>query len=1588
MEDEKRERPCLQVRLAQKPLRLTQIGEPMKQALIVILALMLLLAGNQGVRAQGCAIVPTGLIAERWLFLDGATGPLGCPIGVATQIEHQKDLPGETTSDRPAIAEHQGRLFLAWKGSGNSALNLMVSNDNGASFAGKVTFAETSDAAPAVISHNGSLFLAWRGSGNNNITVAKVSLFADTNGILGIEGLGPKVVLAEHTDLSPALASHGGRLFLAFKGSGNDQVNIIGSADDGTTFPVKRVLDETSDQAPSMVSDGTRLVLTWKGSGNENISVAAVSILGNTAGNFGIEGLRDKVVLGETTDERPVIGAHEGRLFLGWKGAGNKALNLMFANPGSMTFQGKQVLSDTSNNGPSLTSAGGLLWMAWRGVDNDRLNVGKALLFGNTAGGFGIERIAGGDALKMQFQNGEIVWSPTQGAKMVVAAYTDHDNLILNWGDTDPWNYDRFLVTTARNGQALPQAEIQGFIERTFGFYWMRQPLPARYVFSVEGCTVGAVSGHDCPQGWSIPVEVDYKLPTLPDYGPGVCAGAPVPAGFIGQRWAELGGPEGSLGCALAPEHPVQGARGVAQPFQHGEIVFSPDQGEQMLLAVYQQGHDLVADWGRTDPFLYETFQVSVDKNGTPFKTDSVQSATQGTWSLPITDAAAYRVSVEGCTGLLSCLQGFTPPATANVVFPPAPPSTDRGCSIMPVGLIGNRWASLGGKGGKLGCPTGAEQTIPGRQGRSQAFDNGQVVWSPEQGPQMVVSAYQESDTIIVDWGDTAQTSESFVVDVAYAGQSVGQHEVVVNATGGTFKVDYTRPEDDASVPSVGNGTGQYTLRVEECGNKGGCKGRNWTASASVSFRTAASAGPDLSDLPVVTDVATALQFKTERALRAARAIFLPATINGRWGDGEVDAAMAMLYLIEDELAHGNTATAFRRPKARFDMLTEINEAIRTQFAYGTGSLVNQLGCHRDGEYDFALKGYLPLIYRWGHVLAPDVRYRILHLLSKRGAHDPDEDSYQCVVTLPETENHLWLINSSRYLANQLWAKRSSDPIYDNRRNGLTNYLIGKLRGELKSDFIEYNSSPYSRFTWMAIQNLYDYAEDPQMKTAAQSVLDYLSLKAAISTSDGRRNPPFRRRVSNGHADFFNPQADPIKKRLLVYTAPTPVMKDLKPPNWVEDFAGGLVQAAATTYQPPNLILDLLVNPAHRSFVQRFDYTTTEIYAGKSDFLISAGGTRSDFAYTSSPGEAPVLGGAITGVLGFILAGPAGEVIGASGGSVVVALAKIHGAAEDMGYVQPTYLMPTGQFTTIKDMIRFDGMPSEVGNSSACVTSGFACGGSPVIPARYTSKPACSIVSGNWTFVDFSSSACRDPGHGDFGFFAAVHGAGKAFGMLEAVPKSKLNGASLRKFADTILARNQGRDFTTAGSYSYTGWGGNDVRFTLGKTTSVQSSGIAAIDAVLPGTSAGLASGTIANSDGRGVAAMTIVNAFTGDRLRLDLSNPANPIRVLTEADLISRLLSVGVDFSVPEADIRDWVVNPFTPYPAYSAALLDLLKDTGLRKPVFIDVISWKYEHEPGGAAPKSAADVDSERLRVAILQAYDERYDEHANEFQQILR
>jgi Peptidase A4 family len=141
----------------------------------------------------------------------------------------------------------------------------------------------------------------------------------------------------------------------------------------------KLILGDTSPLSPSLASFNGNLYLAWKGDGNDNLNVAAVDIDSNSGAPTGFS---NKVTLGDTSPLSPSLAPLNGYLFLSWKGDGNDNLNLMFSSDGGQTFGGKLISGETSPESTALALHNGNLFIAWKGDGNDNLNVSRVDLTG------------------------------------------------------------------------------------------------------------------------------------------------------------------------------------------------------------------------------------------------------------------------------------------------------------------------------------------------------------------------------------------------------------------------------------------------------------------------------------------------------------------------------------------------------------------------------------------------------------------------------------------------------------------------------------------------------------------------------------------------------------------------------------------------------------------------------------------------------------------------------------------------------------------------------------------------------------------------------------------------------------------------------------------------------------------------------------------------------------------------------------------------------------------------------------------------------------------------------------------------------
>ena len=259
-------------------------------------------------------------------------------------------------------------VFAAWPDADDDRLHLAASTDSGATFIPAPETGDFSDAAPALAGLAGEVCLAWKGSGNQQLNVAVLQY---TTGGWGSPAIGARVGVDAISDAGPALAVHRGQLVLAWKGVDNGAVNVAFWESGTPAFRDIVTLDEVTIAEPALVSHEDRLLVAWAGS-DHHVNIAELP-----AGSSSLTG---KITLQDTTQVGPALTSFQGRLFLALQLEFTGKLVIMASDDGGSNFADRPPRTPPST---ALTSAlaGGqdsLFW-AWTEGSQEQVNVGRYL---------------------------------------------------------------------------------------------------------------------------------------------------------------------------------------------------------------------------------------------------------------------------------------------------------------------------------------------------------------------------------------------------------------------------------------------------------------------------------------------------------------------------------------------------------------------------------------------------------------------------------------------------------------------------------------------------------------------------------------------------------------------------------------------------------------------------------------------------------------------------------------------------------------------------------------------------------------------------------------------------------------------------------------------------------------------------------------------------------------------------------------------------------------------------------------------------------------------------------------------------------
>ena len=476
--------------------------------------------------------------------------------------------------------------------------------------------------------------------------------------------------------------------------------------------------------------------------------------------------------------------------------------------------------------------------------------------------------------------------------------------------------------------------------------------------------------------------------------------------------------------------------------------------------------------------------------------------------------------------------------------------------------------------------------------------------------------------------------------------------------------------------------------------------------------------------------------------------------------------------------------------------------------------------CEREGDYDFVLQSLIKMAYLNRGSATPllnQAAQNKLELILLNESGEPWNgkiDLKNCFgLTITDTENHILMVNVARYLTNQLLLTQSdlsARALYDNSQNGFDRWMSEHLAQFLREDFSEFNSRPYAGYTLLALANLYDYAQNSDVKNRAKMVLDYLHIRMAVHSRGLLRYPPFRRQKKYRDSEDIN-AGDAAIMRFLLHSGNYKLTSFF---NSESQFVGDpyhVFMAATESYRPPEIAYKIIfdVNTESQQFLK---HAGVEINYSSTSFLITAGGVRRGFADA--------------------------------------------GTGENDAQAVATTVIPTNGSNKLSQLFHIKGVNDSLYRNNLCVHRNFACGANVHVPK---SMKACEVRKGRWSFFDTKQCSPSDR------IFLAVYrdknenADEKNFGFFEVHEPN----IDFSEFIDKVTTQNPRRyRADPTGVWKYISSRGELIEFKIIET-SLKHYPIISADGKKMNTILAnwpLAQGDIINSEGDGIVTVTFKN--------------------------------------------------------------------------------------------------------------------------------
>lgn len=283
--------------------------------------------------------------------------------------------------------------------------------------------------------------------------------------------------------------------------------------------------------------------------------------------------------------------------------------------------------------------------------------------------------------------------------------------------------------------------------------------------------------------------------------------------------------------------------------------------------------------------------------------------------------------------------------------------------------------------------------------------------------------------------------------------------------------------------------------------------------------------------------------------------------------------------------------------------IEEVNQYLLGNKATGTAG--SRWLLNPKGGYNFGTMALTPVLYLFDET--PEILYpeTLSHIAKNILTIEGDEFTrYVPYLPIQDSENHILMAESSRYLKNQwLWDEGNRSPKFDNENNGVGEGLKAFLEEIYTYGIWEFNSAPYLGYSYCSLLNLYEFANG-DIKLLAGKILDRINWQYALSSYKFKHFPPYRRRF--GKAFKTNLDSDYHTVMLKVWASLYDSTLDISMSRGQHH----ALWASMMSYRPPDKVMEWTLDKPNSYFV-KIGYghnSCPGIYSGDKDYLISAGG--------------------------------------------------------------------------------------------------------------------------------------------------------------------------------------------------------------------------------------------------------------------------------------------------------------------------------------------------------------------------------------------